>query len=149
MMGLSHLKRLLWAITVAGVLSAVVGTAAAHDDHSADQWPTTCVDLNDIVEEHLGNHHNVGIYQDTFGDQAEAACQSDHRDDVRSVFAWAIGGKTPPAPGVLKLTVTSAEVPAHLPVYDRDQWGRWSDADGDCQDTRQEGLIAESLVPVT
>ena len=112
-------------------------------------WPTTCVELNDIVEGHLGNEGNVGIYQNTFGDQAEAACQKDHRHDVRSVFAWAIGGKTPPAPGVLKLTVTSAEVPADLPAYDRDEWGRWSDADGDCQDTRQEVLIAESLAPVT
>ena len=216
-MDLSQLKRLLCAIIVASVLSAVVGTAAAHEDHSTDEWPTTCVDLNDIVEEHLGNNHNVGIYQNTFGDQAEAACQndhrndviavfgwaiatetgwqteaadleldwpttcvelndiveghlgnpgnvaiyqntfgdqaeaacqSDHRDDVRSVFAWAIGGKTPPAPGVLKLTVTSAEVPAHLPTYDRDQWGRWRDTDGDCQDTRQEVLISESLIPV-
>ncbi len=144
MMGLSHLKRLLWAITVAGVLSAVVGNAAAHDDHSADQWPTTCVDLNDIVEEHLGNHHNVGIYQDTFGDQAEAACQNDHRHDVRSVFAWAIGGDASSVPVVIELTVTTAD----LPAYDRDQWGRWRDADGDCQDTRQEVLIAESVVPV-
>ena len=98
MMRWPHFKRLISAILIAVVLSAMVGTGAAHEDHSTDQWPTTCVDLNDIVEEHLGNHHNVGIYQDTFGDQAEAACQNDHRDDVRSVFAWAIGGDGPPAP---------------------------------------------------
>ncbi len=112
-------------------------------------WPTTCVELNDIVEGHVGNQGNVGIYQNTFGDQAEAACQNDHRNDVRSVFAWAIGGDVPPAPEAVELTVTRAEVPAGLPSYDRDEWGRWSDADGDCQDTRQEVLIAESLVPVT
>ena len=53
------------------------------------QWPTTCVELNDIVEAHLGNDGNVGIYQRVFGDQAEPGCQSDHRDDVRGVFAWA------------------------------------------------------------
>ncbi len=213
---LSHLKRLISAVIFAVVLSGVVGTAAAHDDHGTEQWPTTCVDLNDIVEQHLGNPHNVGIYQNTFddqaevacqndhrndvlavfgwaiatddgasgsdleldwpttcvqlndiveghlgnqgnvfiyqntfGDQAEAACQNDHRDDVRSVFAWAIGGDVPPAPEAVELTVTRAEVPAGLPSYDRDEWGRWSDADGDCQDTRQEVLIAESLVPVT
>ena len=146
---LAHFKRFISAIVIAGVLWAVVGTAAAHEDHSADQWPTTCVDLNDIVEEHLGNPHNVGIYQNTFGDQAEAACQNDHRNDVRSVFAWAIGDETPPAPVVIELTVIEAGVPADRPAYDRDEWGRWSDADGDCQDTRQEVLIAESLVPVT
>ena len=44
-----HFQRLISAIIVAGVLSAVVGTATAHEDHSTDEWPTTCVDLNDIV----------------------------------------------------------------------------------------------------
>ncbi|MDE2896695.1 MAG: hypothetical protein OXO54_00060 [Chloroflexota bacterium] len=52
-------------------------------------WPTTCVELNDIVEAHLGNDHNVRIYQQVFGEQAEAGCRSDHREDVRGVFAWA------------------------------------------------------------
>ena len=56
------------------------------------QWPTACVDLNDIVEQHLGNHENVGIYQGRFaGSGAEDNCQSDHREDVRAVFAWAFG----------------------------------------------------------
>ena len=61
------------------------------------QWPTTCVDLNDIVEAHLGRDNNVGIYQRVFGDQAEAGCQGDHREDVRGVFAWAFD-LAPPAP---------------------------------------------------
>ena len=72
--------------------AAVVLSAAAIAAFSTvvfAQWPTTCVDLNDIVEAHLGNDNNVGIYQRVFGDQAEAACQNDHRDDVRGVFAWA------------------------------------------------------------
>ena len=71
------------------------------------QWPTTCVDLNDIVEAHLGNTQNVGIYQKVFGDQAEQACQNDHREDVRSVFAWAIGDDeraTQPVSSVVEYT---------------------------------------------
>ena len=54
------------------------------------QWPTTCVELNDQSETALGNSQNVGIYQSVFGDNAETHCQSDHREDVRNVFAWAI-----------------------------------------------------------
>jgi len=51
-------------------------------------WPTTCVHLNDVVEAHLGNDHNVGIYARAFGDQAEIRCQQDHAEDVRQTFAW-------------------------------------------------------------
>ena len=56
------------------------------------QWPTTCVELNDLAEAAVGNHQKVGIYQQTYGGQAEAQCQNDHRDDVRRTFAWALGG---------------------------------------------------------
>lgn len=85
-------RRLTVSVVIAGLLAGLTAAVVAA------QWPTTCVELNDIVEAHLGNHGNVGIYQRTFGDQAEAACQNDHRDDVRSVFAWAIGGTTVTAP---------------------------------------------------
>ena len=83
------MRRLI--IVVIACLSAIGLTTGV----VAAQWPTTCVELNDIVEAHLGNDGNVGIYQRVFGDQAEQACQSDHREDVRSVFAWAIGGDEP------------------------------------------------------
>ena len=52
----------------------------------------------------------------------------------------------PATPTVLRVRV--AVVPAGLPAYDRDDWRHWADRDGDCQDTRQEVLIAESTTDV-
>ena len=84
-------------VVVGVVLAAVVAVAVVGTGPVLAQWPTTCVELNDIVEAHLGNDGNVGIYQRVFGSQAEAACQNDHRDDVRGVFAWAFADGSPSA----------------------------------------------------
>ncbi|MCY3895609.1 MAG: hypothetical protein OXG17_03955 [Chloroflexi bacterium] len=74
------------------MLAAVVAMAIAAGTAASvgAQWPTACVELNDVVERHLGNHGNVGIYQRVFGADAERACQFDHRDDVAGTFIWAL-----------------------------------------------------------
>ena len=75
------------SLLMAAIALVTFGVSIAHA-----QWPTTCVELNDLAEAAVGAHQNVGIYQRAYGDQAEAQCQHDHRDDVRRTFAWALGG---------------------------------------------------------
>ena len=48
---------------------------------------------------------------------------------------------------VLRITVST--IPSNLPAYDRHDWKHWTDADGDCQDARQEVLVAESQTGVS
>ena len=55
----------------------------------------------------------------------------------------------PPTPETLDLSLTIAEPLDDLPRYDRDDWRHWTDDDSDCQDTRQEVLVAESRSRVT
>ena len=47
------------------------------------------------------------------------------------------------------ITVSVAPVSHGLPDYDRGDWRHWNDDDRDCQDARQETLIAESLSAVS
>ena len=75
--------------TIAIMITVVIMMATASS--AAAQWPVTCVELNDIVEAHLGNDQNVAIYQRVFGTDAEPACRNDHRSDVQSTFGWAVG----------------------------------------------------------
>ena len=63
--------------------------------------------------------------------------------------------QAPPAPaaGALLPEIvqqpTIADTPSGIPAYDRDDWSHWSDDDRDCQNTRHEVLVEESLQPVT
>ena len=69
------MKRLALAATA--VVWLVIATVSA----ALAEWPTTCVELNDLIEASLGNDENVGIYQRVHGAQAEAACRADHGSD--------------------------------------------------------------------
>ena len=40
------------------------------------------------------------------------------------------------------------EISSDIPEYNGDDWPHWTDYNKDCQDTRQEVLIEESLEPV-
>ena len=50
---------------------------------------------------------------------------------------------------LLIFTSTSLSASPACPAYDRKAWKHWIDADRDCQNTRHEVLIEESLTPVT
>ena len=54
----------------------------------------------------------------------------------------------PGEPSVVLLSIVVAPVPDAIPDYDRGEWRHWTDEDGDCQDARQEALVAESVGPV-
>ena len=50
-----------------------------------------------------------------------------------------------PGPGPTLNDLTVAPISEGLPDYNRDDWPHWIYADMDCQDTRQEVLIEESV----
>lgn len=106
------------------ILIAALAAALAFSSPALAQWPTSCVTLNDIVEADRGKHDNVGKYQRVFGADAEAACQADLRDHVRTLFAWAFAdapgdtsGRTPwPATCVALNDIVEAHLGSHANV---------------------------------
>ncbi len=118
------MRRALVAIFTGALFLAGASTALA-------QWPTTCVELNDLAEAAAGRHHNVGIYQRSVSppslQAAEAACQHDHRTDVQRSFAWALGSQGGEVSGIWPTTCVElndlAEAargdPSNVGIYQR------------------------------
>lgn len=81
------------------------------------QWPTTCVEFNDIVESVHGNYDNLGLYQKTYGDQAEQACRAEHREELRQAFHWLIDGDEGEQTNAVTVVVPELEPPLHAVAY--------------------------------
>ena len=65
-------------------------------------------------------------------------------NSVSTIVSTEVSGASP-----TELVVAVANRRTDIPSYNRREWRHWRDEDGDCQDARQEVLIAESMTPVT
>ena len=73
-------------------------------------------------------------------------CHNQRSDGTYHCHSGPLAGRSFPNQAAMLAARSSANTPS-VP-YDRDLYRHWIDADGDCQDTRQEVLIAQSLQPV-
>ena len=81
------MRKWITGVSIGALLAIAI--AAGSSAYFGGGWPETCLEMNDMVEASPLGSGAVGIYQRAFGDQAEAACQNDHRGDVQGAFAWA------------------------------------------------------------
>ncbi len=124
-------KRLIIALGIAGLLTT--GTVVAVGGGGGPPWAIPCVDLNDLIEQHwVDRPENVGIYQAVHGENAEAACRSDHRGEVQSLFNWAFlpfdvlsYDPEPPVQKTVDNTLRHTDKDANGRVYARLHSGRW------------------------
>ena len=95
----------------------------------------------ELAHAHGGGLDSLGCHNDR--NRGEYHC---HRNELAGrTFASKAEAEKTLAGGA----PSGANKPPFPVAYDRDLYGGWIDADGDCQNTRHEVLIAESAVPVT
>ena len=140
-------KQLLLSIAasiVAFVL--VVGMVTAQKpSQETTETPDTLEFLVLVLEEAdiLGSLSGAAnqILSELFIDYLIVPATGETREEV--VTRLVASATSTPESATTTLTISIAPVPTNLPAYNRNDWGSWTDADGDCQDTRQEVLIAE------
>ena len=91
-----------------------------------------------------------GASQSGIGQEAAPTTVTTANPSPTAASSFALRGDTPTEiPDVTSdQLLRIAEVPPNLPPYDRDDWKDWVDEDKDCQNTRHEVLIGESLAKV-
>ena len=93
---------------------------------------------------------SVDLYRAALGCELDFEGTSEDTQTGATPTGTAVTPTFTPAPEpAATLVITIAPIPADIPDYDRGDWKHWVDADGDCQDARQEVLVEESLVSVT
>lgn len=88
----------------------------------------------------------VVVVRAVTADGAESPEPATHSDTPSTTAS--VEGVRDGVPRILQ-ALTVAAPHRGAPEYERAAWEHWTDEDGDCQDARQEVLIAESRVAVT
>ena len=144
------MKRQLLLIIAASIvaLALLVGVVTAQTpSRGTTETPDTLEFLVRVIEEADVQGSLSGVVNqllsELFIDYLVVPATGETREEV--VTRLVAAATSTPESATTTLTIRAAPVPTNLPAYDRNDWGSWTDADGDCQDTRQEVLIAEGV----